>query len=90
MTIAHALHDMLKPALGQSGGGKQNGGLLLFVIILTLFLIRAFIVQYSFSMIVPNLIARFSAEPEKTLANYRPLTYVEAIFLTLLTSSLFN
>jgi len=96
MSLASAIHDMVAPAFHaavQSGGAKKakgGNGLLLFVIILALFLIRTYIVQFSFNRAVPALVVRLAAKPEKILANFRPLTFVEAMFVTLLASALFN
>lgn len=93
MSLAYAIHDMLSPVV-QAGGAKaaskHGGGLLLFAIILALFLIRAYIVQFAFNRAVPGLIARVAENPEKNLANFRPISFTEAIFLTLLASSLFG
>ena len=91
MSIAYTLRDMILP-FGQSGGGKVNSAssLLLFAIIIILFLIRSYIVQFSFNKIIPSLIFRLNSEPNKILNTFRPLSYTESIFLTLLISSLFS
>ena len=94
-SIAYTLRDIIQPVLfGQSGGGQHKvdstTGLLLFGIIIILFLIRSYIVQFAFNRVVPSLIVNTTAEPDKILNHFRPLSYVEAIFLTLLISSLFS
>ena len=74
-----------------TGGAKGNGGWMwfygLFLVLVSL-LIRIFIVYYAYKLIVPKLITTLSENPEKVMANYRPLTYWEAFVLIILVSCL--
>jgi len=59
----------------------------LFLVLVSL-LIRVFIVYYAYNLIMPKLITTLSENPEKVMANYRPLTYWEALVLIILVSCL--
>ena len=79
---------------GGSRSGKKKGtnsGWMwfygLFLVLVSL-LIRVFIVYYAYNLIMPKLIITLSENPEKVMANYRPLTYWEALVLIILVSSL--
>ena len=72
-------------AKGTNGGWMWFYGLFLVLVSL---LIRVFIVYYAYNLIMPKLITTLSENPEKVMANYRPLTYWEALVLIILVSSL--
>ena len=76
---------------GAKKGTSTNGGWVwfygLFLVLVSL-LIRVFIVYYAYNLIMPKLVTTLSENPEKVMANYRPLTYWEALVLIILVSSL--
>lgn len=71
---------------GAKRAGNVNDGLILLFFAMALLMIRAFMVQYCFNAVAPSMIMRFSSEqPNKP---YRPISFEEALFLTILVSSL--
>ena len=77
-----------------SGGGKNDVSefftsdkiLQFFMVMLLVFLVKAYIVYWSYNNIWPTLVRNSGASVE----DFRPLTYVEAMILTLLAMALFN
>jgi len=77
-----------------SGGGKQDvseflssdKALHVFGMALLIFLIKSFIVQWSYNTIWPKITINSGGSVEK----FRPLTYVEAMVLTLLAINIFK
>jgi Tfp pilus assembly protein PilO len=67
--------------------------MLLFVLLLII-LIKAFIVYLGYNFIVPKLMYSLSQEENKSLmkiqSKFRPITFVEAIILSIFTSTLFS
>ncbi len=84
----------------KSGGAKgmnvhspPSMFMLLFVLLLII-LIKAFIVYLGYNFIVPKLMYSLSQEENKSLmkiqSKFRPITFVEAIILSIFTSTLFS
>ena len=89
-----AVNSMINSSsLVQAGGAaaaRSNYGVALtfFIAALIVLALRALIVQYSYNMMVPKLVATLSENPEKTLPNFRQIGYMDALMLVLLVSCL--
>ena len=57
-----------------------------FLVILIVFLIKSWLVQWSYNTIMPKLISNMNG----TVRNFRRLTYLEAIIVVILFNNLFN
>ena len=57
-----------------------------FLVILVVFLIKSWLVQWSYNTIMPKLISNMTG----TDRNFRRLTYLEAIVVVILFNNLFN
>ncbi len=68
--------------------------LMLLFILFIIILIKAFIVYLGYNFIVPKLMFSLSQEQNKSLqkiqSTFRPITFVEAIILSIFTSTLFS
>ena len=56
------------------------------IIILIVFLIKSFLVQWSYNTVMPKLISNITGTNE----NFRRLSYLEAIVVVILFNNLFN
>ena len=77
------LNILSKYALQQAGGfnkGMVINPFMLFVVSILIFLIKAFLVQWSYNTIMPKFLEE----------RYRPLTFNESIILIILIQSLFR
>lgn len=80
------------------GGAKKatqrpNRGLLAlsaFVAIVLSLIIRGILVNIGYNLLMPKLVSTLSADPQKAMSNYRPLTFSESLILVILVSSLVN
>jgi len=70
-----------------SGGGKKGETINIFFIMLTIFILKVFLVYYSYNKIAPKLISNFQDKP---LKNFRPLTMIEASIFVILANNLFT
>lgn len=72
--------------------GKNKGLMMLsaLVAIVVSLLIRAVLVHLGWNLVVPKLVASLSENPGKAMANFRPLSYSDALVLVILVSSLVN
>ena len=57
-----------------------------FLVILVVFLIRSWLVQWSYNTVMPKLISNMTG----THRNFRKLSYFEAIIVVILFNNLFN
>ena len=57
-----------------------------FLVILVVFLIKSWLVQWSYNTVMPKLISNMTG----TDRNFRRLTYLEAIVVVILFNNLFN
>lgn len=57
-----------------------------FLVILFVFFIKSFLVQWSYNSVMPKLISNMTG----TDRNFRRLTYLEAIVVVILFNNLFN
>tara|TARA_B100001094_G_C17629256_1_gene529677 strand:+ start:33 stop:263 length:231 start_codon:yes stop_codon:yes gene_type:complete len=57
-----------------------------FFVIIAVFLIKAFLVQWSYNWIMPKLIYNINGEN----SDFRKLSYMEAIIVVILFNNLFN
>ena len=57
-----------------------------FLVILIVFLIKSWLVQWSYNTIMPKLISNMNGNDR----NFRRLTYLEAIIVVILFNNLFN
>ena len=75
----------------QSGGSMNKNssnffGFYLFLISLLFFVIKVLLVMISYNFVVPRLLSSYSVDMRK----YRPITFVESIFLVILLNNLFS
>jgi len=70
-----------------SGGGKKGETINIFFLMFTIFIIKVFLVYYSYNHIAPKLISNIQDEPVK---NFRPLTFVESAIFVILANNLFT
>lgn len=73
-----------KTQLGGSAPGIDN--ISLFFGMLLVFLIKVLLVMISYNIIVPKLMEKYRQNPE----SFRPITFVESIFLVILFNNLFS
>ena len=57
-----------------------------FLVILVVFLIKSWLVQWSYNTVMPKLISNMTGADK----NFRRLTYLEAIVVVILFNNLFN
>ena len=79
---------LTKLIFNQVGGAKpKKGQMLPFVLmVIVLFVVKSWIVQFAYNMVVPRLVLNNG----NNLSNFRPLSLTEAMGLTLLVSTLVN
>ena len=58
-----------------------------FLYLLIFFFIKIFLVQYTYNTIAPRLIMNFS---DRSISNFRPLTFMEAAMFLILANNLFT
>lgn len=67
---------------------------ILLVVVFIIILIKAFIVYLGYNFIVPKIMFSISQDPHKSMekieANFRKITYIEAIILSIFVSTLFS
>ncbi len=73
---------------------KSSGFFTLLLVVLFILLIKAVIVYIGYNFIVPRIIYSLSQEPNKSLdkieANFKKITYLEALILSIFVSTLFS
>jgi hypothetical protein len=91
--LANAINSMVSSVGGgQSGGGGAGvragsglyGNLTLIAILFVMLFIRVWIVQWAYNNVVPKLIVSWGSDA----SNFRQITLVESLYLTLLVSCL--
>jgi hypothetical protein len=72
----------------QTGGGNSfnTNGAFIFLVGLIIFFIKVLLVQISYNIVVPRLLSSYNVN----MMRYRPLSFVEAIFLVILFNNLFS
>ena len=73
-----------------AGGGKdliKKDSTEIFLIILILFMIKVFLVQYTYNTIAPQLISNIQ---DKKISNFKELSFLEAAMFLILANNLFN
>jgi len=70
-----------------SGGGKKGETINIFSLMLTIFILKVFLVYYSYNNIAPKLISNYQ---DKQVENFRPLTFFEAAIFVILANNLFT
>ena len=70
-----------------SGGGKKGETINIFLLALTIFILKTFLVYYSYNHIAPKLISNIQDEPVK---NFKPLSFFEAAIFVILANNLFT
>ncbi len=87
-------NKMIGGASMMKNAPKSSNFLTLLLIVLIILLIKALIVYIGYNFIVPRIIYSMSQEPNKTLekveANFRKITYLEALILSIFVSTLFS
>ena len=68
-----------------TGGGKNDINIL--ALAFTIFIIKVFLVYYSYNHIAPKLISNIQDEPVK---NFKPLNFFEAAIFVILANNLFT
>jgi hypothetical protein len=66
--------------------GSSGNGFMLFLITLCLFLIKVLLVMISYNIVVPRILESYSVDMNK----FRPITFLESIFLVILFNNLFS
>ncbi len=81
-------------AKNMMSSGNPPSMFMLLLVLLIIILIKAFIVYLGYNFIVPKLMYSMSQEENKSLekfkSKFRPITYIEAIILSIFTSTLFS
>ena len=78
---------MKKMAGGAAAASESSGnGFMLFLITLCLFLIKVLLVMISYNIVVPRVLESYSVDMQR----FRPITFVESIFLVILFNNLFS
>ena len=77
--------DLVSSMVGGATTGQQPDMLFMLVALVAFFLLRAYLVQWSYNEIVPKLMTSWTGSAQ----NFRALAYGEAILLTILASMLF-
>ncbi len=84
----------LKSSLTSSSAPQKASIWVLHLIVFIIILIKAFIVYLGYNYIVPKLMFSMSQDPQKSMekieANFRRITFVEAIILSIFVSTLFS
>ena len=70
-----------------SGGRKKGETINIFLLMLTIFVIKVFLVYYSYNHIAPKLISNFQDKP---VENFKPLSFLEASIFVILANNLFT
>ena len=73
----------------QSGGSLNSMGsnsAFIFCVSLVLFFIKVLLVQISYNIVAPRLLSSYNIN----MMRYRPLSFIEAIFLVILFNNLFS
>jgi hypothetical protein len=65
---------------------SSGNGFMLFLITLCLFLIKVLLVMISYNIVVPQVLESYSVDMQR----FRPITFVECIFLVILFNNLFS
>ena len=73
--------------LGGAVAGPDAGtGFLFFIITLAMFFIKVLLVMISYNIVIPRILDTYSVD----MSRWRPLTFLEAIFLVILFNNLFS
>jgi hydrogenase-4 membrane subunit HyfE len=70
-----------------TGGGINEKNINILALAFTIFIIKVFLVYYSYNHIAPKLISNIQDEPVK---NFKPLTFFEAAIFVILANNLFT
>ena len=70
-----------------TGGGLNEKNINILALAFTIFIIKVFLVYYSYNHIAPKLISNIQDEPVK---NFKPLTFFEAAIFVILANNLFT
>ena len=87
-------YDLVKKIIFNSFNKKMTGGaevsqysnLSLFFIMIGLFIIKVLLVMISYNIVVPRILEKWGKNPE----DFRPLSFVECVFIIILFNNLFN
>lgn len=71
---------------GAIAGTNAGTGFLLFIITLAMFFIKVLLVMISYNIVIPRILDTYSVD----MSRWRPLTFLEAIFLVILFNNLFS
>lgn len=71
---------------GAVAGPEMGTGFLLFFISLAMFFIKVLLVMISYNIVIPRILDTYSVD----MSRWRPLTFLEAIFLVILFNNLFS
>lgn len=90
--IKKLVQTMLTGGAPKPKMGKNRGLMLLsaLVAIVLSLLVRAVLVNMGYNLLMPKLLTSLSENPNKVMANYRPLSYSDSLILVILVSSLVN
>ena len=80
----------MKQLFKLSGGGSdffKKESTEIFLIVLVFFIIKAFLVQYSYNSIAPRLISNIQ---DKSIQNFKELSFLEASMFLILANNLFT
>jgi hypothetical protein len=69
------------------GGVNRKNDINILALAFTIFIIKVFLVYYSYNHIAPKLISNVQDEPVK---NFKPLTFFEAAIFVILANNLFT
>ena len=77
-----------KKSMSMDGGSADmsGSGLLIFLISLSIFFIKVLLVMISYNIVIPRILDSYGAD----MSRWRPLTFVESIFLVILFNNLFS
>ena len=70
-----------------TGGGINEKNINILALAFTIFIIKVFLVYYSYNHIAPKLISNIQDE---TVKNFKPLTFFEAAIFVILANNLFT
>jgi len=70
-----------------SVGGEKGETINIFLLALTIFILKVFLVYYSYNHIAPKLISNFQDKP---VENFKPLSFLEAAIFVILANNLFT
>jgi len=71
---------------GGAGNGELGVGFMVFLVSLAMFFIKVLLVMISYNIVVPRILDTYSYD----MSRWRPLTFLEAIFLVILFNNLFS